>query len=111
MREALQGRDLDGWNSGKAHHHAGNVQALSAPDGLPLWVSDVEPGSVHDLATARAHLLGALYAAAANELPALADGGYEGVEIGVLTPIRQPDRSVTCTDMLRSTYRHTHTAV
>ena len=39
----------------------GNIQALPAPDGFPLWVSDVEPGSVHDLTSAREHVLGALY--------------------------------------------------
>jgi hypothetical protein len=28
---------------GKAHCHGGNIQAVTAPDGFPLWVSDVEP--------------------------------------------------------------------
>ena len=28
-------------------------KALSGPDGFPLWVADVEPGSVHDLTVAR----------------------------------------------------------
>ncbi|MEU8403555.1 transposase family protein, partial [Nonomuraea sp. NPDC048892] len=74
-----------------AHHHAGNLQALSAPDGLPLWISDVEPGSVHDLTAARTHVLGALYAAAAAGLPTLADSGYDGAGIGIHTPIKQPD--------------------
>nr|WP_245623292.1 hypothetical protein [Spirillospora albida] len=55
-----------------------------------MWVSDVEPGSVHGLTAARAHLLGALYAAAAQGLPTLADGGYEGAGIGALTPIKNP---------------------
>lgn len=87
---SIKGESIDLWYSGKAHEHAGNVQALSAPNGLPLWVSDVEPGSVHDLTAARTHLLGALYAAAAQGLPTLADGGYEGAGIGVLTPIKTP---------------------
>ena len=26
-----------------------NVQAVTRPDGLPLWTSPAEPGSVHDL--------------------------------------------------------------
>jgi DDE superfamily endonuclease len=86
-----KGEPIDAWYSGKARHHAGNVQALMASDGFPLWVSDVEPGSVHDLTAARAHVLGALYWAAAHlDLPALADGGYSGAGIGVLTPIPQP---------------------
>lgn len=87
---SVKGEPIDLWYSGKAHEHAGNIQALSCPAGLPLWVSDVEPGSVHDLTAARAHVLGALYAAAAQGLPTLADGGYEGAGIGVLTPIRNP---------------------
>jgi hypothetical protein len=39
---------------------------------------------------ARACLLGALYAVAANGLPTLADNGYDGAGIGVLTPIKTP---------------------
>ena len=38
-------REIDRWYSGKAHHPGGNVQALSAPRGVPPWVSDVLPGS------------------------------------------------------------------
>lgn len=48
----------------------------------------MEPGSTHDLATARAHCLGALYPAAAAGLPTLADKGYQGVGIGVRTPLK-----------------------
>lgn len=88
---SVKGKQIDLWYSGKAHTHGGNVQALSAPTGLPLWVSDVEPGSVHDLVAAREHVLAALYWAASQlDLPTLADGGYEGTGIGVHTPIKQP---------------------
>ena len=59
------------------------------PDGLPVWTSAVEPGSVHDLTAAREHRLGALYAAATRGLPTLADPGYEGAGHGVWTPIKQ----------------------
>jgi DDE superfamily endonuclease len=58
---------------GKAHTHGGNIQAVLAPDGFPLWVSDVEPGSVHDITAARAHAPPAPYQAAAAGLPTLAD--------------------------------------
>jgi hypothetical protein len=88
--ESIKGDSIDLWYSGKAHHHGGLIQAISAPDGFPLWVSDVEPGSVHDLSAARAHVLPALYAAAARGLPTLADLGYDGAGHGVLTPIKQP---------------------
>jgi hypothetical protein len=81
---------IDLWYSGKAHTHGGNIHAVLAPDGFPLWVSDVEPGSVHDITAARAHALPALYQAAAGGLPTLADPGYEGAGIGILIPVKQP---------------------
>ncbi|MFE3546675.1 transposase family protein [Nocardia sp. NPDC059177] len=88
---SVKGEQIDLWYSGKAHTQGGNIQALSAPSGLPLWVSDVEPGSVHDLVAAREHVLGQLYWAASQlDLPTLADGGYDGAGIGVHTPIKQP---------------------
>lgn len=84
------GNDL--WYSGKAKHFAGNVQFIAAPDGTPLWVSDVEPGSVHDITAARTHALPALYRAARDGLPTLADLGYTGAGIGIHTPFRpHPD--------------------
>jgi DDE superfamily endonuclease len=86
---SVKGEVIDVWYSGKAHAHGGNIQAVTAPDGFPLWVSEVEPGSVHDLTAARAHALPALYRAAAD-LPVLADPGYEGAGIGILIPVRQP---------------------
>ena len=39
---------VDLWWSGKHHHHGGNVQVVSAPDGWPLWTSQVRPGREHD---------------------------------------------------------------
>jgi hypothetical protein len=72
------------------HAHGGNIQAVTAPDGFPLWVSDVEPGSVHDVTAARLHALPGLYLAAAAGLPTLADPGYEGVGLGILIPVKQP---------------------
>src|SRR6266550_357679 len=54
---SVRGEVIDLWYSGKAHAHGGNVQAVLAPDGFPLWVSQVEPGSVHDITAARAHAL------------------------------------------------------
>ena len=87
---SVKGARIDRWYSGKVHRQGGNIQALSGPDGMPLWVSDVEPGSTHDLTAAREHVLGALYAAASQGLPTLADGGYDGAGIGVHTPVKQP---------------------
>lgn len=85
-----KGVTIDAWYSGKTRDFGGNIQAVTRPDGLPVWISEVEPGSVHDLTAARTHVLGALYAAAADGLPTLADPGYEGAGIGVHTPVKQP---------------------
>jgi DDE superfamily endonuclease len=87
---SVKGEVIDLWYSGKAHTHGGTIQAVTAPDGLPLWVSEVEPGSVHDITAARLHALPALYRAAAAGLPTLADPGYEGAGLGILIPVKQP---------------------
>jgi hypothetical protein len=88
VKNPATGHDL--WFSGKHKAHGGNVQIVSDPDGDPVAVSDVQPGSTHDLTAARATgFLGALYAAAALlGLPALADKGYDGTGAGVLTPTK-----------------------
>ncbi|MFW6724988.1 transposase family protein [Streptomyces sp. MAR4 CNY-716] len=85
------GNDL--WCSGKARRFAGNIQFLAAPDGTPLWISEVEPGSTPDITAARIHALPALYRAARDGLPTLADLGYQGAGIGIHTPTPiHPDR-------------------
>lgn len=88
---SVQGQAVDLWYPGKARRHGGNVQAVIRPDGLPLWISPVEPGSVHDITAARLHALPALYRAAAPGLPTLADPGYQGAGIGIKIPMRQPE--------------------
>ncbi|MFE9922846.1 transposase family protein [Streptomyces sp. NPDC005774] len=79
------------WRFSQKHKaFGGNVQFLAAPDGTPRWVSDVEPGSVPDSTATRLHALPALYKAAADGLPILADKGHTGVGIGILLPVRRP---------------------
>ena len=87
---STKGETIDAWYAGKTRDFGGNVQALMRPDGFPIWLSEVEPGGVHDLTAAREHVLGALYAAAVAGLPTLADPGYEGAGMGVHTPVKQP---------------------
>jgi DDE superfamily endonuclease len=95
---AEAGHDL--WFSGKHRRHGGKVQVLSDPSGFPLWVSDVRPGSVHDLSGARELVLPVLYRHAVRGLPVLADKGYTGAGIGVHTPIKRPaGGAVLHTDM------------
>lgn len=71
---------VDLWWSGKHHHHGGNVQVVTAPDGWPLWTSPVRPGREHDTTCARAHpgLLDALTDWTDPDHAVLADLGYEG---------------------------------
>ena len=76
---------------------AGNVQALSAPRGVPLWVSDVLPGSTHDLTAARELVLPEARPYL-KDLPILADSGYEGAGVGVYVPVKKPARSELDTD-------------
>jgi DDE superfamily endonuclease len=87
---SVKGEQVDAWYSGKAHRHGGSVQAVTRPDGLPLWAGPAEPGSVRDITAARLHALPALYRAAALGMPCLADSGYEDAGIGVLTPVKKP---------------------
>ena len=84
-----KGKSIDAYYSGKTHDFGGNIQGLMRPDGFPIWISDVAPGSVHDLHVAQDEVLGALYAAAARGLPTLADSGYEGAGQGVHTPVKK----------------------
>jgi hypothetical protein len=71
----------------KAHGFGGNIQALFTPGGIPLWVSAVLPGGVHDITAARELVLAILRPFLKN-LPVLADSGYEGAGCGVHVPVR-----------------------
>jgi hypothetical protein len=84
-KTSKKGREIDKWYSGKAHEPAGNVQALAAPGGGPLWVSDVLPGSTHDLTAARELVLPEARPYL-KDLPVLADSGYEGGRRGRARP-------------------------
>jgi hypothetical protein len=84
-----KGREIDLWYSGKKKDFGGNIQGLFYPGGMPMWVSGVLPGNVHDLAAARENVLPVLRDYT-DEMPALADCGYEGAGHGVLTPVKKP---------------------
>jgi hypothetical protein len=90
-KTSRKGKEIDKWYSGKAHEPAGNVQALAAPGGVPLWVSGVLPGSTHDLTAARELVLPQARPYL-KKLPILADSGYEGAGAGVLVPVKKPTR-------------------
>jgi DDE superfamily endonuclease len=84
-----KGREIDRWYSGKAHGFGGNIQALFTPGGIPLWVSGVLPGGVHDITAVRELVL-AILRPFLKDLPVLADSGYEGAGCGVHVPVKNP---------------------
>ena len=90
--ESVKGETINAWYSGKHRAPGGNIQAVMRPDGLPISVSEVAPGHLHDLTVARdAGVIGALnWAASQLDLPTLADSGYEGAGQGIKTPVKQP---------------------
>lgn len=56
-----------------------------------MWISDVLPGNVNDLAVARESVLAELRPFV-EEMSALADDGYEGASHGALTLVKEPER-------------------
>jgi hypothetical protein len=89
---SVKGKLIDAWYSGKHRDFGANIQAITRPDGLPVWTSQALPGHLHDLTCARLHDIdGALYWAASQlQLPTLADAGYDGTGKGIHTPVKQP---------------------
>ena len=83
---------VDLWWSGKHHHHGGNIQVISSPDGWPLWTSQVRPGREHDTTCLRTHpeMLPALALWTGDRLPAVADLGYEGEADLCTLPVKRP---------------------
>jgi DDE superfamily endonuclease len=99
---------VDLWWSGKHHHHGGNVQVISAPDGWPLWTSQVRPGREHDTTCLRQHEVLPVLALAAPGLPILADLGYEGEASTVRIPIKKPAAGRLTDDQRTTNLIHAH---
>lgn len=98
-RSSVPGRNgHDLWWSGKHKHHGGNIQVISAPDGWPLWTSDVRPGREHDITCARHHGIIEALTEIRADLPTLADLGYEGANDALHVPVKKPSDSTTLTD-------------
>jgi DDE superfamily endonuclease len=82
---------VDLWWSGKHANHGGNIQVITAPDGWPIWTSNVRPGREHDTTALRTHteILPAL-ATAADDLRTLGDLGYEGESDTITVAFKKP---------------------
>ena len=105
-------RRVDLWWSGKHAAHGGNVQVIAAPDGWPLWTSDVGPGREHDTTALRTHpeALPLLAEWTDAEHAALGDLGYEGERAALTTPIKHSaERRLTaderCVNLLHAAVR------
>ena len=83
---------VDLWWSGKHKHHGGNIQVVSAPDGWPLWTSEVRPGREHDLTAAKADpdLLRLIAEWVSDGQMSLADLAYEGEPETFKVPFKKP---------------------
>jgi hypothetical protein len=79
------------WWSGKHHHHGGNIQMITTPDGWPLWVSPVRPGRDKDVTCLRRHprLLEAIIDWTDPSHVVMADLGYEGESTRLVCPIKR----------------------
>jgi hypothetical protein len=88
-KTSRKGTETGKWYPGKAHEHAGLIQGIIAPDGTPLRVPDVLPGSACGITAARQQVLPGLRPWL-KDLPALADSGYEGAGTGIPVPVRKP---------------------
>ena len=102
---------VDLWWSGKHHHHGGNIQVVSAPDGWPLWTSPVRPGREHDTTAARADpdLLDDIAAWVDDGQLGLADLGYEGEADLLRIPIKKTAHGELTVD--QQTYNTVHGAL
>jgi hypothetical protein len=102
---------VDLWWSGKHHHHGGNIQVVSAPDGWPLWTSDVRPGREHDTTAARADpdLLARIADWVSDGQLSLADLGYEGEPEIFTIPVKKPTGAELTVD--QQTFNAVHGAL
>jgi DDE superfamily endonuclease len=102
---------VDLWWSGKHHHHGGNIQVVSAPDGWPLWTSDVRPGREHDTTAARADpvLLQRIKDWTDDGGLGLADLGYQGEARLFRLPAKKPKGGELTED--QQAYNAVHSAL
>jgi hypothetical protein len=86
---SVRGEVIDLWYSGKAHAHGGNVQAVLAPDGFPLWVSRADPARCTTSPPPAPMPYPRSTRPQRPACPPLPTP-YEGAGIGILIPVKQP---------------------
>jgi hypothetical protein len=102
---------VDLWWSGKHDNHGGNIQVITAPDGWPLWTSEVRPGREHDTTALREHaeMLPLLVAWTEDQLRVLGDLGYEGEADTITVGFKKP-KGGQLTDV-QQTYNKVHNGI
>ena|GEM_PF-1896789 len=95
----------------EAFDHGGNIQVVSAPDGWPLWTSDVRPGREHDITAARTDpdLIARITAWVTDGHTSLADLGYEGAPEAFTIPYKKPKNTELTVD--QQTFNAVHGAL
>lgn len=82
---------VDLWWSGKHDNHGGNIQVVTAPDGWPIWTSDVRPGREHDTTAVRTHTeILPVLTQITGDLRTLGDLGYEGEADTITVAFKKP---------------------
>jgi hypothetical protein len=102
---------VDLWWSGKHANHGGNIQVVTAPDGWPLWTSQVRPGREHDTTALREHteILPLFTTWTADQLRILGDLGYEGEADTITVAFKKPkDGELSDT---QKTYNKVHNGI
>lgn len=102
---------VDLWWSAKCDNHGGNIQVITAPDGWPIWTSNVRPGREHDTTALREHveILPLLAVWTDDHLRVLADLGYEG-EAGIITVAFKKPKGGELSDV-QKTFNKAHNGV
>jgi hypothetical protein len=102
---------VDLWWSGKHANHGGNIQIITAPDGWPLWTSDVRPGREHDTTALREHtqILPLLTTWTAEHLRVLGDLGYEGEADTITIAFKKPQGGELSD--IQKTYNKVHNGI
>jgi len=102
---------VDLWWSAKCDNHGGNVQVITAPDGWPLWTSEVRPGREHDTTALREHgeILPLLTTWTDDHLRVLGDLGYEGEAATITVAFKKP-KNAQLTD-IQKTFNKAHNGV
>jgi hypothetical protein len=102
---------VDLWWSAKCDNHGGNIQVITAPDGWPLWTSEVRPGREHDTTALREHveILPLLAAWTAEQLRVLGDLGYEGEADTITVAFKKPKNGELST--IQKTFNKAHNGI